>query len=786
MASNNENNAVHASGNQHEPAYPVHSSDLSVQRRSGEFDAHLLTTCLSKSFSNPKKHPSASNLPQHPDLTTHGPSLSEVSNGAESHPQKRSRGTEWPLKPPDEANARSNTPRRTRKPPLSPGQRHNLAIKPRPSKFLEGSMNDRTSAKPPSIYIREEDAMERYHQPASTPRLDSSGSTDLQDDKDYCGAGIETTKPSGMYRFGKALASAFNPVNVWQGINGIWKDKEQQPVPEKSLLQARKAKAEKAYAELKQSGFKGTHPFSTRAANNGYTHLANPSSQSGTTDPSLRHSIESTNRPCTPAILKHGRPTPASSGEFLIPPTTTEPRPPPPSPASQEKHGRKISMELRRPSFQSIKRVKSSIQLPSTKRKLPEALISPGEDAVPEQNNARQLKRQPSKKEIAKQRKLSKQVSDLEGKLAVARRELQLCSSEMAEVPKIPASGRKPFRPGALPSVLSESNMKSTESTTQEDSDSDRQPSPARKKRIQSSTPRKPITHPLALNDTAATKQHQPTTQSPVVTGSGRKRKSSGDGTSDTSYKPAEQTSRESDSDVSLSAKKTPRARKSQKLGGLSASQSKEPVSREPRASVTKGVLDGSSKKPVPLASPLLTPAGPFDPAKVDKNKLLAMRSVPKENLPFGAHLDDIVNLQKEFPHCSQKELDKYLASLSHDHRSKAELSGNGGQKSVEPLRAQPSSSFPTKATERHDVPFDTRQACKDQPPNKKLGRDLSTIDEAVTADPSKDKSVPPMPTSFLKKTQVSFDSDRPKVKHTNKPLPNIQKENYDWPEDVF
>ncbi|KAL8749559.1 MAG: hypothetical protein Q9184_006760 [Pyrenodesmia sp. 2 TL-2023] len=786
MASNNENNAVPTSGNQHEPTYPLYCPDLDVQRRSGEFDAQLLTTCLSKSFSNPKKRPSASNLSQHPDPTAHGPSLSEARNGAESHPQKRSRGTEWPLKTSDELNARTSTPRRTRKSPLSPGQRHNLAIKPRPSKFLEGSMNDRTSAKPPSIYIREEDAMERYHQPTSTPGLDPSGSTDLEDNKDYYDPGIETTKTSGMYRFGKALASAFNPANVWQGINGIWKHKEEQTLPENSLLHARKVRAERAYAEMKQNGFIGTHRFSTRAASNGYKHLTNPSGQSDTTDPSLRHSVESTNRPCTPAILKHGRPTPASSGEFLIPPATTEPRPPPPSPASQEKHGRKISIELRRPSFQSIKKVKSSIQLPSTKHKLPGSLLSPSEDAIPKQDNARQLKRQPSKKEIAKHRKLSKQVSDLEGKLAAARRELQLCSSDMPELPKIPVSGRKPFRPGALPSVLSESNMKATDSTTQDDSDPDWQPSPARKKRNQSSTPRKPITHPLALNDSAATKQHQPNAQNPVVTGSGRKRKSSGDGTSDTSYKPAGQTSRGSDSDASLSAKKIPRARKSQKLDGLSASQSKEPVSRQPRASVPKGVLDGSPKKQVQLASSLLTPAGPFDPAKVDKSKLMAMRSVPRENLPFGAHLDDIVNLQKEFPYCSQKELDKYLVSLSHDHRPKAGLGGNGGHESAQPLHAQPNSSSPTKASLRDDVSYDTRQACMDHSPNKKLGRDLSTIDEAVTADPSKDKSIPPMPTSFFKKTQVSYDSDCSNVKHTNKPLPNIQKENYEWPEDVF
>lgn len=628
--------------------------------------------------------------------------------------------------------------------------------------------------------------MDRYHQPASTPDLGLGGSADL-DDKNYSDAGIETSKPSGMYRFGKALANAFNPVNVWQGINGIWKEKEQQTLPEKSLLQARKARAEKAYAGLKQNGFKGTQPFSTRTANNGYTHLTNGSGQSDTTDASLRPSIEHTNRPRTPAIFKHGRPTPASSGEFLIPPFTTEPRPPPPSPVSQEKHGRKTSVELRRPSFQSIKKVKSSIQLPSTKRKLPEALLSPSEDAVPKHDNAQQLKRQPSKKEIAKQRKLSKQVSDLEGKLAAARRELQLCSNDIPEVPKISASGRKPFRPGALPSVLSESNMKSAESSTHDDSDSDWQPSSARKRRVQSSNQKQPASKPLALDDTTTTKQRRPNPRSPGLTGSGRKRKSSGDGTSDSSYKPAGQTSHESDSDVSCSsAKLIPRARKSQKLDGSPASQSKQAVPRQSRASVPKGVLDVSSNKQVPLASPLLTLAEPFDPAKVDRNKLLAMRSIPKDHLPFGSHLDDIINLQKEFPRCSQKEIDKYLASLLHDHTFRAGLDVKGGHKPVEPLHAQTNTSSPTKTSKGDDLASDIRQACKDQSPNKKLGRDLSTIDEAVTADPSKDKSIPPMPTAFLKKTQISYQLEDPKARHSNKPLPNIQKENYDWPEDVF
>ena len=113
-------------------------------------------------------------------------------------------------------------------------------------------MNDRVSNKPPSPYLGEERAMEQHGavQPASTR---ASVDTDT-----FYDAGIETNKPSGMYRFGKAIASAFNP-SAWRGINSLWKDKDKNALePGKALMVERQEKAQKAYAELKKTGFKGT------------------------------------------------------------------------------------------------------------------------------------------------------------------------------------------------------------------------------------------------------------------------------------------------------------------------------------------------------------------------------------------------------------------------------------------------------------------------------------------------------------------------------------------------
>ncbi|KAL8700091.1 MAG: hypothetical protein Q9201_005640 [Fulgogasparrea decipioides] len=754
MASSSENATIHESSTQ---AKPLPLGDLVTE---------LLSRSPSKPWSNPRKRPS---IPSHLlDTAQHDLALSEVGNSANFYPQKRSRAADWPLRSSDESYPQPVN-RRTPKTLLSPGQKHNQSIKPRPSKFLEGSMNDRVSTKPPSIYTRDDEAMERYH----SQSLRDCG--DMDNDKTYYDAGIQTAKPSGMYRFGKALVSAFNPVNMWQGINGIWRDKEEQSHPDKSALQDRKINAEKAYAELKKNGFKGTKPFSFPAATIDRSNVNGRRSHEHSLASSLRDSGVDVDVSHASNTVQHGQPTPTGSEDLLMPPSLPQP-PPAESLPTQADGGRKSSLNISRPSLQSLKKVKSHIQLSSTKRKGPDAASSsPKSKFGPGQDNGPGLRRQPSKKDIAKQKKLSKQVSDLERKLEAARHELQLFRGQIPNVPKIPKSSRQSFKPGALPFLPSESILDSTQVGVEQRDSERRSPSSLREQN-DTSTPKKPATKASIVRTSKTKDQHVSDKQETVVTSSGKKRKSSGGQAADRSYKPERNPDDSSDTDRSASSTRILRARKSQKTGKSSTYQTVGSTSRQSPANAAKSLrtLRPTTQKSMPL---LPTGATPFDPAKVDKDKLLAMRSVPVDNLPFGSHLDDIVNLQKEFPTCSQKQIDEYLSSLPGSDQAVQRASA-GHQHDI------PSVELPSSRS--GDTHSPTRQACKASSPNKALGKDLSTIDEAITVDPSKDKSIPPMPVSPIKTTLNTKTANGVRRMNMDKPLPGIQKENYNWPEDVF
>ena len=81
-------------------------------------------------------------------------------------------------------------------------------------------MNDRPSGRPPSVYTKDEKAMEQY-----LADQEDVAMTDMEEKETFYDAGIERARPSSMYRFGKALANVFNPLAVWQGMSGIFKEK---------------------------------------------------------------------------------------------------------------------------------------------------------------------------------------------------------------------------------------------------------------------------------------------------------------------------------------------------------------------------------------------------------------------------------------------------------------------------------------------------------------------------------------------------------------------------------
>jgi hypothetical protein len=160
----------------------------------------------------------------------------------EIHDEKRSRGSDWPL-------------RKSSLLPINPELQHveagsaskNRNLSPvRGSRFLEGSMNDRASKVPPAEFIGEERLREEQaRQRANARSSQQTNSTASTTEK------AEAARQSGIFRFGKSVAASFNPAN-WK----IWKAQPQQldETMHQKALRERQEKAERIYRELKQAG----------------------------------------------------------------------------------------------------------------------------------------------------------------------------------------------------------------------------------------------------------------------------------------------------------------------------------------------------------------------------------------------------------------------------------------------------------------------------------------------------------------------------------------------------
>ncbi|KAJ5671414.1 hypothetical protein N7507_000541 [Penicillium longicatenatum] len=267
--------------------------------------------------------------------------------------------------------------------------RHHLT---RRSRFVEANMSDSVSEKPPSIYLRESKG------PGSQNRA------------------------SGIFRFGKAIASAFNPFGGWSKTSPENANKS----PQKDAL----TQAEEAYANLKRAGYKGTNKGSYMQSQN-----VNPSSADQTWQ-----AIQD----------KMGYGSPKRDAGFQCTPLSPI-RSPLRSPSKSSK----------RSSFQDLRIpfMKTHEQPPATSA----CLDHPSEDS---ENQG--IRRQKSRKELSRESKLLKKVSNLEDKLERARRELRHISGNEERLPSPtldyrpmslemdPGSYPRKFVPGALPTVPSE------------------------------------------------------------------------------------------------------------------------------------------------------------------------------------------------------------------------------------------------------------------------------------------------------------------------------------------
>lgn len=347
------------------------------------------------------------------------------------HSAKRGRSNGWPVQSEiayDEngmkidLSARRNTP--------TPGKAKNRAepvLRIRRSRFIEGSMNDRVSEKPPSIYFQED-----HHR--------AHGSEDAA--QSYSQAWTENKKlekrSSGIFRFGKAIASAFHPFGGSKGGNKPEQDSVAKS--QKEIMKQRQLKAEKAYAELKKSGYKGT-------VVNPNVHFRNQV-DAGIADETWKSIQEKMGYKLPDETrISQDDTLVGVSGDGL-------------GPMSPDRGVSKLK------SFSELRKRTSNLSIPALRfRDVSPMSMRMSMERDGEQDNSphRPMERRQSRKELHKQAKLLKRVSNLEDKLERARRELREYgpvndNENQMPIPTICVDDEhdRQFTPGTLPTLLSE------------------------------------------------------------------------------------------------------------------------------------------------------------------------------------------------------------------------------------------------------------------------------------------------------------------------------------------
>lgn len=342
----------------------------------------------------------------------------------------------------------------------------------RRSRFIEETMSDSVSRKPPSIFMR-----------------DHGRSGKSADDK------------FGIFRFGKTIASAFNPFgSSWGSVSDLWKNSSEQNSNSggnnnntnyvNSEADDLKLRAEKAYEELKRSGYKGTvkgkylqsvgagASSSTSASTDADEKIAQQTWKAiqDMMDYNDGTSTATASNKQPGGYMRQTSSGPSQSQAGRYPSANKEVIAHP-----QLSSGRLDRMSSLRSSVPDLRRAKSALSSvsaikrqdawTSSQLQAPRTSIEEGDNAADTQ-----VRKQKSRKDLLKQAKLLKQVSNLEEKLDKARRELRNLQGgdELPTepiVPYVPKSYNRRFVPGCLPAVSSDrfSGLRSNES----DGDSD-------------------------------------------------------------------------------------------------------------------------------------------------------------------------------------------------------------------------------------------------------------------------------------------------------------------------
>jgi hypothetical protein len=303
-------------------------------------------------------------------------------------------------------------------------------------------MKDRVSSKPPTAYLNDDEEFLPQYDAAGTGR------------NSFASSRPDSNRHS-ILRLSKSIAASFNPTN-WK----IWsKDKHteaaaEEETPEAKLLRERQEQAEQMYRQLKESGH-----FRDVA------HISHPPSPQKPSPKKHDSGVEFGDpQSHARSSLEMSRADKRMGKVFLDPPMLQKPRGQSPAPsavvASETPSPNKPSFGFKRASLSNLNSHFKKSHQPSSARKslVDEGLTEPFPADLP-----KQARRVPSRKDLHKQQKLVKRVSDLEGKLEAARRQLSDVLGE--PVPALPAPtaaapadrvSRSRFVPGALPSLLSE------------------------------------------------------------------------------------------------------------------------------------------------------------------------------------------------------------------------------------------------------------------------------------------------------------------------------------------
>ncbi|KAK6420406.1 hypothetical protein LTR95_016955, partial [Oleoguttula sp. CCFEE 5521] len=355
-------------------------------------------------------------------------------------------------------------------------------LQARESRFQEGSLTDKPSDQPPSVFTRMirtdsgniklvDDLMADYHEEAEggastsyrvsehIEALPSMPPPRLTQDPAPANPGI-------FSRLSRTFGISMHPVKMWKDVwNETKEELTQKNLADMERKRLMKEEAEAKYAQMKSSGgftFKPVFNFATSESTTPHDSGVSMSTEGGAQG--VRDSQDTRDSPDTKRVPSYNSRLTLATDDF-------QPREQVPS-ASMIKTI-KSRLHFKRPSLANIrgdlKRMASSNDLlapvdPSQVGRDPSSSVSPVKTDMDFADSA--LKRPTSKLDLRRQHKLSKRVSDLEVKLRNARVELDEALVEASPMPTLRGryekftSGttlkRPKFVPGKLASLPSE------------------------------------------------------------------------------------------------------------------------------------------------------------------------------------------------------------------------------------------------------------------------------------------------------------------------------------------